>query len=195
MPGEWWAATERGKRPPLPRRVAFGVAIKPGGGVAAIVAAYRDQKKRAVLEVVEHRTGTLWLPKRLQELSRSYPGSTIAFDDIAEGKATATEAARLRPKPRLRMQTYRETAAGCIQFLRDLERGTLIHFTGQTGLDVAVERAAKRETRNDQGVWLFTPMERGDDITCLDAAVRALRNWDQHYDVKSRSDETGIVAA
>lgn len=195
VPGEWWTATESGKRPPLPRRVAFGVAIKPGGGVAAIVAAYRDHKGRAVLEVVEHRTGTLWLPKRLQELSRTYPGSTIAFDDIAEGKATATEAARLRPKPRLRMQTYRETAAGCIQFLRDLERGTLIHFTGQTGLDVAVERAAKRETRNDQGVWLFTPMERGDDITCLDAAVRALRNWDQYFDSKNRDDAPGIVAA
>lgn len=195
VPGEWWAATERGKRPPLPRKVAFGVAVKPGGGVAAIVAAYRDSKRRAVIEVVDHRTGTLWLPKRMQELSKRYPGSTIAFDDIAEGKATATEAARLRPKPRLRMQTYRETAAGCIQFLRDLERGTLIHFTGQTGLDVAVERAAKRTTRNDDGVWLFTPMERGDDITCLDAAVRALRNWDQHFDAKSRGDETGIVAA
>lgn len=195
VPGEWWTRTERSKRPPLPRRVAFGIAVKPGGGVAAIVAAYRDNKKRAIIEVVEHRTGTLWLPKRMQELSRKYPGCTIAFDDIAEGKATATEAQRLRPKPRLRMQTYRETAAGCIQFLRDLERGTLIHFTGQTGLDSAVERAGKRETRNDQGVWLFTPMERGDDITCLDAAVRALRNWDQHYDTKANGDTTGIVAA
>lgn len=194
IPGEWWLNTTSRKLPKKPRRVAFGLAVKPGGSVAAIVAAWRDQKGRAYIEVVEHRPGTTWVPKRLQDLSRTYPGSSIAFDDIAEGKATATEAARLRPRPRMRMQTYRETAAGCIQFLRDLERGTLVHFEGQVGLDVAVEKAAKRETRNDQGVWLFTPMERGDDITCLDAAVRALRNWDQHYAGKSQED-TGIVAA
>lgn len=195
VPAEWWAATEKGKRPPRPRRVAFAYAIKPGGSVAAIVAAWRDTKRRAVIEVVDHRSGTLWLPKRLQELSRKYPGCTIAYDDIGEGKATAGESARLRPKPRLKMQTYSDTAAGGVQFLRDLERGTLIHFTGQTGLDTAVERAAKRYVRQDEKVWLFTPMERGDDITCLDAAVRALRNWDQHFDAKSKGEETGIVAA
>jgi hypothetical protein len=194
VPAEWWANTARAKRPERPRRVAFGVAIKPGGSVAAIVAAWRDGKGRAYLEVVEHRPGTAWLPKRMQELSRSYPGSTIAYDDIGEGRATAGEALRLRPKPRIRVQTYSDTAAGCVQFLRDLERGTLVHFTGQIGLDSAVEQAAKRSMRNDDKVWLFTPMERGGDITCLDAAVRALRNWDHHYDGKSSTD-MGIVAA
>lgn len=194
VPGEWWANTARSKRPDRPRRVAFGIAIKPGGSVAAIVAAWRDSKKRAVIEVIDHRPGTVWLPKRMQELSRRYPGSTIAYDDIGEGKATAAEAARLRPKPRIRVQTYSDTAAGCVQFLRDLERGTLVHFTGQIGLDSAVEQAAKRSMRNDEKVWLFTPMERGGDITCLDAAVRALRNWDQHMDGKSAAG-TGIVAA
>jgi hypothetical protein len=193
VPAQWWIDTEKSKRPQRPRRVAFGVAVKPGGSVAAIVAAWRDAKKRAVIEVVDHRSGTMWLPKRLQELSRRYPGSSIAFDDIGEGKATALEAARLRPKPRMRVQTYSDTAAGCVQLLRDLERGTLVHFAGQTGLDDAVERAAKRYVRHDEKVWLFTPMERGDDITCLDAAVRALRNWDQHYDKGNTG--TGIVAA
>ena len=195
IPGDWWTNTEKSKRPQRPRRVAFGYAIKPGGSVAAIVAAWRDSKKRAVIEVVDHRSGTLWLPKRLQELTRSYPGTSIAYDDIGEGKATAAEAARLRPKPRLRVQTYSDTAAGSVQLLRDLERGTLVHFTGQTGLDAAVERAAKRYIRNDEKVWLFTPMERGDDITCLDAAVRALRNWDQHFDAKSNTAGTGVVTA
>ncbi len=187
VPAEWWSNTAIAKFPKMPKRVSFGYAVKPGGSVAAIVAAWRDGKGRAYLEVVEHRPGTLWMPKRLQELSRSFPGCTIAYDDIAEGKATATEANRLRPRPKLRMQTYRETAAGCIQFLRDLERGTLRHVTGNAGLDSAVEHAAKRETRD--GVWLFTPMERGDDITCLDAGVRALRNWDQHYAGKNTASE------
>ena len=193
IPGEWWTRTCKQKRPVRPRRVAFGLAIKPGGSVAAIVAAWRDAKGRALIEVVEHRSGTAWLPKRLQELTRTYPGTSVAYDDIGEGKATALEAARLRPRPRLRVQPYGETAAGCVQLLRDLERGTLIHFAGQVGLDTAVEQAAKRMVRNDEKVWLFTPMERTGDITCLDAAVRALANWDKHH--ASQSAGTGIVAA
>jgi len=43
-------------------------------------------------------------------------------------------------------------------------------------------------------VWLWTPAEPGEDITCLDAATRALRNWDQHY-ARRRSGTTSIMAA
>jgi hypothetical protein len=115
----------------------------------------------------------------MQELTKTYRGSTIAYDDIGEGKATATECEALNPRPKLRMQTYRETAAGCVQFMRELERSNLRHAF-QIGLDAAVAAAGRRETRGDQGVWLWTPAEQGADITPLDAATRALRNWDQH---------------
>src|SRR5690606_2236576 len=120
-----------------------------GGSAAAIVAAWRNSRGVACIEVVEHRSGTTWIPKRAQELTRKYRGSTIAYDDIAEGKATATEMQLLSPKPRLRVQTYRENAAGCVQILRDIHRGKLNHY-GQAGLDAAVAVAAKREVRNDQ---------------------------------------------
>jgi len=117
----------------------------------------------------------------MQELTRTYRGASVAYDDISEGKATAVEAAALRPKPAMRVQTYNENAAGCVQLLRDLERGTLRH-ADQIGLNAAVAIAAKREVRgSDRGIWLWTPAEKGADITCLDAATRALRNWDQHY--------------
>ena len=175
-----WEAGALASKPARPPRVAFGLAIKPGGSTAAICAAWRNSRGVAYVEVIEHRSGTAWLPKRMQELTQRYRGSTIAYDDIAEGKATATEAQVLSPKPRLRVQTYRETAAGCIRIMRDLERGTLRH-SSQIGLDAAVAVAGKREVRNDQGIWLWTPAEPGADITCLDAATRALRNWDQHF--------------
>jgi hypothetical protein len=175
----WVNATLQSK-PAKPARVAFGLAVKPGGGSAAICAAWRTAKGIAYVEVIEHRQGTLWLPKRMQELTTTYRGSTIAYDDIAEGKATATETERLVPRPKLRVQTYRDTAAGCVQFMRDLERGNLRH-SGQIGLDAAIAAASKREVRNDQGIWLWTPGLPGADITPLDAATRALRNWDQHF--------------
>lgn len=177
-----------------PPRVAFGLAIKPGGSTAAIVAAWRDNTGVAYVEVVEHRQGTSWLPKRMQELTQKYRGSTIAYDDIGESKATAVECTPLQPKVKLRMQTYRETAAGCIQLLRELDRGNLKHFD-QIGLNEAVIKAGKREIRGDSGVWLWTTIQPGDDITCLDAATRALRNWDQHFAKTTNGAPAGIVVA
>ncbi|WP_157001444.1 hypothetical protein [Agromyces laixinhei] len=193
VPAEKWADAVASRRPPKPARVAFGLAIKPGGGVAAIAAAWRNARGEAYVEIIEHRSGTDWLPERCAELTTTYRGSTIAYDDIGEGKATATEMLALPRRPKLRMQTYRETASGCVQILRDLERGKLRHFD-DVGLNAAVARAAKRETRNDNGVWLWTPAEKGEDITCLDAATRALRNWDQHY-TRRPSGSTSIMAA
>jgi len=181
-------------KPARPERVAFGMSVKPGGATAAIAAAWRNAKGVAYIEVVDHRSGTKWLPQRMQELSKSYRGATVAYDDIGEGKATATECEALSPRPRLRMQTYRETAAGCVQFMRELERGNLRH-AHQIGLDSAVEAAGRRETRGDQGVWLWTPAEHGADITPLDAATRALRNWDQHFARRTSDVRTPIMGS
>lgn len=186
-----WQAALVDTRPRKPARVAFGFDVKPGGGVAAIAAAWRDSRGNAHIEVVDHRIGTDWLPARLGELTRTYRGSTAAYDDIAEGKATATECAMLRPRPRLRVQTYRETAAGCVQIMRDLARGKLRH-QGQTGLEASVAVAGKREVRNDQGVWLWTLTDPTGDITPLVAATRALRNWDQHM---ARANADRSIAA
>jgi hypothetical protein len=191
VPVEQWANAVASRRPPKPERVAFGMAIKPGGSVACIAAAWRNSKGEAYIEIVEHRLGTDWLPVRAQELTRDYRGSTIAYDDISEGKATAAEMERLSPKPRLRVQTYRENAAGCVMILRELERGRLKHFD-DVALNVAVQRAAKREVRGDQGVWLWKPSEPGVDITPLDAATRALRNWDQYMANGGR--RLGVIA-
>lgn len=193
IPLDQWASATASRRVPIPQRVAFGMAIKPGGGVACIAAAWRNTKGRAYVEIIEHRPGTAWMMDLAPALTAKYRGSTIAFDDIGEGKATATELNALpQRRPKLRLQTYTETAAGCVQLLRDLERGTLRHFD-DVSLNSAVARAAKRETRNDRGVWLWTPAEKGEDITPLDAATRALRNWDQHF--AARRTTTGVIAA
>lgn len=188
---EFWEAS-KAKMGQRPARVAFGFDIKPGGSVAAVCAAWRNSRGVAFIEVIDHRPSTDWMPERGQYLTKTYRGSTLAYDDIAEGKATATEMQRLSPRPRLRLQTYRETAAGCVQFDRDLKRGKLKHFD-QAGLNSAVEHAAKRQVRNDQGVWLYTIDEPTADITCLMAAVRALRNWDQHFATKRAGGAAPIM--
>ena len=42
-------------------------------------------------------------------------------------------------------------------------------------------------------MWLWTTISPGDDITCLDAATRALRNWDQHFAKTTNDSPAGIV--
>jgi hypothetical protein len=186
-----WASAEI-KRKDRPARVAFGIDTRPGGSATAIVAAWRDGRGTAYLEVVAHQSGTLWAPQRMADLTTKYRGSSVAYDDIGEGKATATEAQNLRPRPRMRIQTYREHAAGCVQFMRDLERGRLKHF-GQVSLDEAVAIAGKREVRGDSGVWLWTAAVDG-DIAPLVAATRALRNWDQHMGAQRATTAKPVIA-
>ncbi len=184
-----WEQAELKTRPGIPKKVAFGLSIKPGGSTAAICAAWRSESGLAYIEVIEHRLGTNWIPERMQQLTMNYRGSDVAYDNIAEGMATAVEAQRLSPKPRMRVQTYSETASGCIQFERELDRGTLRHF-GQQGLNAAVSVATKRDVKGDRGIWLWSIGQRGDDITTLDAATRALKNWDQNHTRRSSGIKT-----
>lgn len=187
IPADQWQQAALTSKPRRPPRVAFGFDIKPGGSVAAVAAAWRSTQGVAYIEIIDHRQGTVWMPERLQYLSKAYRGTTLAYDDIAEGKTTATECQPLKPRPALRPQTYSETAAGCVQILRDLERGTLRH-SDQVSLNAAAALSAKREVRgSDRGIWLWTPAEKGADITALVAATRALRNWDQHFAGRTQS--------
>jgi hypothetical protein len=192
-----WDATALERWPDRPNRVAFGMDIKPGGGsVAAICAAWRDRDGLAYVEVVDHQPGTAWIPSRAQYLTRDrYRGASVAFDKISEGEATYIATRYIHPRPKLQIQTWSETAAGCVTFMRDLEAGTLRHSAMQGALNGAVMVAKKREIRgNDRGVWIFTA-EQSADVTTLLAAVRALRNWDQHYARNESAEQTGIISA
>lgn len=186
IPAEQWAnAKHTRNRPAIPALVSFGMAIKRNGSAACIVAAWRDSRGNAYIEVVDHRAGTQWLPKRAQELTRKYRGSTIAYDDIGQGRALATEMLALSPKPRLRSINYNDQGAAVLALLAALERGKLKHFD-QLSLNVAVNSVTKREVRTDRGVFLWKPAELDADITPVDAATLALRNWDQYYARRAR---------
>lgn len=191
-----WDKTALQRIPTKPARVAFGMDIQPGGGVAAIAAAWRDAQGHAYVLLVDHQLGNSWIVKRAQHYTRTaYRSSSVAFDKIAEGEATYVESRRQHPRPKMQLQTWAETAAGCVTFERELAAGTLRHAAEQVGLNDAVTVAKKREVKgNDRGVWIYTASV-GEDVTPLLAAVRALRNWDQHFARPEAATETGIISA
>ncbi|HWO51553.1 MAG TPA: hypothetical protein VNN23_08150 [Ornithinibacter sp.] len=179
-----WDDARLPKKLPKPDVITFGLAIRPGGSAAAIVAAWRNGDGVAFLEVVDHRPGTRWIPERIKHLTTTYRRSTVAYD-VRDKEATATQREVLRfgvAERLLQKQQWPDISAGAIQFLRELERGTLKHF-GQIGLDSAVAAASKRDS-GETAQWTWTPMQAGGDIACLDAASRALRNWDTTLDRK-----------
>ena len=178
IPAALWEAAHMTERVAIPERVAFGWAIRPGGSVSAIAAAWRDRDGVAYVEIIDHRSGTKWIPQRAQDLTKRYRGSIVGFDARGEGAATRTEAERLQPRPRLQEHRWTDITAGSIQLLRDLERGTLRHF-GQLPLNLAVSQASRRDS-GDAGAWTWSPMTHESEIVCLDAVTRALRQWDMH---------------
>jgi hypothetical protein len=185
-----WESARLDEKRPRPDLVAFGLSIKPGGAVAAVVAAWRENGV-GYIEVVDHRPGTSWLPSRLQYLTSKYRGSLTAYDPRGEGGATRTECDRLSPRPRLDAQQWPDITAASIQFLRELERGSLKHF-GQHGLDHAVSHASRRDS-GDSGQWTWARMEPTDDIVCLEAASRALRAWDKVMDARANRRRSAIL--
>lgn len=190
---ELWESAGLARKKARPARVAFAFDIKPGGSSSAIAAAWRDARGVAYIEIIEHRQGTGYIPERTQYLTRKYRGSDMAYDDIGEGRATVTAMATLKPKPKTRVQSYRDIAVGCVQIVRDLRDGTVRHFN-QAPLDVAVEGATKREVYGDKGVWLWGGTG---DITPLVAATKALRNWDQWHAKRAAAaeDRPGILTS
>jgi hypothetical protein len=184
IPVQLWNDARLEQKIPKPDLLTFGLAIRPGGSAAAIVAAWRDAQGIGYVEVVDHRPGTRWIPERIKHLTSTYRRSTVAYD-VRDKEATATRTEALRfgiPERLLQKQQWPDISAGAIQFLRELERGKLKHF-GQIGLDTAAAAASKRDS-GDTAQWTWTPMQSGTDIACLDAASRALRNWDMTLDRK-----------
>jgi hypothetical protein len=192
IPVQLWEDARLPALIPRPPRVAFGMAIKTGGSVAAIVAAWRDRDGVGYVEVVDHKPGTRWMPKRIRELATKYR-TTVAYDGIGEGGATRVEVDRLGGRDVMVDHRWPDVAGGAIQLLRDLERGQVKHF-GQGPLDAAVAHASRRDS-GDKGQWTWSPMQPGQDIVCLDAASRALRHWDKTLDRLSHRPPARIITA
>lgn len=95
---------------------------------------------RTVVEVVDYRTGTQWLPDRVRELVRAHPAATLVCDALAAGTiADRLEMVGLDP---LRTGAS-QMARACADLVDQVNAGTIAH-RAQAALDEALSVAGRR---------------------------------------------------
>ena len=162
---EAWAAC-RAPRSQAKGLVCFALDVTPDRSASAIaVAGYRADRRRHV-EIVEHRSGTEWVPRRLHQLQARWaplptivdagaPAASLLLDLAAEGIDTDTTSTR-------------EYAQACGQFFDAVSETQIAHLD-QPVLNAAVAAARKRVV-GDAWAWA---RKSGGDISPLVAATLA----------------------
>lgn len=187
---QWNAHAETGDLPEMPtdRTVGLAITVHPDQSCAAITAAWRDDKGRACLLVVDYRTGTDWLAKRAKELAAKSRG-TIVYDSVGPVTVTVEALQRMRPRPKLAPQTWQNVATAAALLAKEIDDGNLVHWS-QEELTSAVQLVTKRGTPTSNR-WAFGRREPGHSIIAAEGASLALRWADEN---PKRAKYTGIVA-
>jgi hypothetical protein len=162
-----WAAC-RDPRSQLRGLPCFAVDMTPDRSSAAIaVAGWRSDRRRHV-EVVEHRSGSEWVPERLRALVRRWAPLPVVIDPggPAGGLLIDLEAASV-PTETLSARQYGQA---CAMFFDAVTQTQVAHLD-QPVLSAAVNSARKR-VLGDSWAWA---RRSGGDISPLVAVT--LANW------------------
>jgi hypothetical protein len=143
--------------------VHLGIDVSPNMASGAIVAAGWDGV-RTVVEVVEHRRGTAWIPDRLAELVEAHKPASV-------GLVAGSPAAALMPDLPDTVTELKaaETTAACATFARAVTDEQVAHLD-QAPLNDAV--AAGRRKFSGDG-WRWSRRDSDGDIAPLYAATVA----------------------
>ncbi|KQQ22882.1 hypothetical protein ASF48_07020 [Rathayibacter sp. Leaf299] len=170
-----WTTLGTDEEADIPKRFTMAAAVHPDQTFTAIAIAWRVNGV-AHIAVREHRPGVAWLG---QSVKANYLATKMATAVDSQGPITVeTEAMlRMRPKPKLIVQTMHNITTAAALLAKEVETKNLVHYKDDV-LDSAVRVAGKRNI-GDRGKWAFS---RGDspenDITALEAAAMALRQYD-----------------
>ena len=156
--------------------VVFGFDVAPDSRSAAIVAVGRSVGGRwgdgRQVEVVDHRSGTSWLPQRLAELSVRWSPTAI----VADWKGPAG-AVRAEVEATVWVDPLPSMAAACEWFFAAAAgpEPTLVHVD-QAALRAALVGAAKSVSGDS---WVWRRRSSTDDVAPLVAATVALDAWER----------------
>jgi hypothetical protein len=180
LPAEKWAATMT-MNPPTqePGRITIGWEVAHGGECASIGIGVGDIRKPYV-ELIEHRDGTGWLPKRLVELAREWNPTAIGCISAGPSGAqvgavmTAFREASL-PDELLELLSMSEYRSACEGFYVDVTEGRLSRPDGELAAQGPLENAVGDATDRMYGTsgWVFSQRDASIPITPLVAVTIA----------------------
>lgn len=164
---ELWAAAAR---PELEaeRWTALAFDIAADRASASLAAAGPAQDGRTVVEVVEHRSGTAWLPDAVLAARAGNRGALVVADNLVAASVTAELERR---HVTVLGVGATDAARACGAFTDRLAAGRLLHRS-QAVLDGAVLAAARRPLGD---AWLWSRARSSADISPLVAAT--LASW------------------
>ena len=157
-----------GKEDHRPSPVAFAVAVSPDRkwGTVGVAGVRADGAQQ--VQIVETGKGTLWMPERVEQLTRQWQPVTTAGDPSSPAGSLLTDL-RQRGVPVTEL-TGRGVAQACGDLLERIDAGTIFH-AGQQVLDVAAG-AATRRSRGD--LWEWASRDPEVDVSPLQAVTYAL---------------------
>lgn len=177
-----WKAGQVKAYPEKPPYYTLGFDVAPDQSVAALVAAWRDERGHSWIEVIRHEAGDSWLPKAIHAITRRFPNTRVAYDNIGPNQSVADTLNRAaRPKPKLHSLGTRDIVAAAATVNKEIIGKTLHHV-----VDPALDQAAEDATRRNigDGSWAWGRRKSG-DISTLVAGSNALKL----YDADSRTHE------
>lgn len=174
-----WAECGTGSELPTPPEdFAIATVAHPDQTFGSIVAAWRDEDKRAVLLMLDHKRGVEWLRKAAPQYARKY-GRAIVHDSASPVLARFTPGwARLRPKPKLDARGFMDVKKAATLIVDEVDRGRIVHYR-QPELDDAAKKVVKRKAGVNGWALGRDPKHPEHDITPIEAAALALLAHDE----------------
>ncbi len=180
-----WERTGSGAALPTPpERFSLAFVAHPDQLSGSILAAWRDEKGRAIPLLLEHKKGIDWLAPALLKLSRKYQTPIVYDAGSQNALLVAEQLNRARPRPRLEPQNFVAVKKGASLIVDLVAREQVEHYR-QPELDAAIKLAVKRKAGANG--WALGRPEANADITPAEAWSLAQLAYDEGKPRRTRT--------
>lgn len=167
-PSQWAKARGKGDNGKFDGAIALGIDVAVGQQSASIAAAGMSSNGRLRIELIDHRPGTTWLPKRIQELCKRHRPIAVIADEKSPAAVLFDDLVRYGwPLEKIDHNTQTRAASRIVGML---EAGNL-EIGDAPPLDLAAQTALRRTIG---AAWAFKRGLQEADVTPLVASVLAL---------------------
>lgn len=171
-PDDWARQEDRGAQ--MDGRICFGVAVNLARTRSTIAAAGPRAGGGWVIEVIESRDGTTWVPGRLRELMGQDGAAGVAIDPGSAAGALLFDIEQQGiPVVKMGPRDSAQAAGSVVSQLQGADGAPpALWHRGQPALDDAVA-GSRAKTVSDSGAWVWDRRRSTSDVGPLEAGTLA----------------------